>query len=105
MKGILALCVIVGAAAIALPAPARPTPIDHPIADADTGYLDVTSDPPAKVVVDGADLGVTTPAKHIPLKAGHHKLQLATPDGHRKRTIGFIVDPGQTTKLNIILTS
>lgn len=74
-------------------------------ADADTGFLDVTSDPPAKIFVDEADTGKTTPAQHLPLKAGHHKLKLVTPDGARNRTIGFTIEAGQTTKLSIHLAS
>jgi hypothetical protein len=74
-------------------------------ADAETGYLDVTSDPPAQVHIDDADTGKTTPVQHLPLKAGHHKLMLVTADGAHKRTIGFTVEAGQTTKLSIHLTS
>jgi hypothetical protein len=80
-------------------------PVEHRQGDADTGYLDVTSDPPAKVFVDDADTGKTTPAAHLPLKAGHHKLTLVTSDGAHKRTIGFTIDAGQTTKLSIHLAS
>jgi hypothetical protein len=74
-------------------------------ADAETGYLDVSSDPPAKIFVDDADTGKTTPAAHLQLKAGHHKLTLVTPDGTKKRTIGFTIEAGQTTKLSIHLAS
>jgi hypothetical protein len=78
---------------------------EHLHADADTGYLDVSSDPPARVHIDDADTGKTTPVQHLPLKAGHHKLLLVTADGAHKRTIGFTVEAGQTTKLSIHLTS
>jgi PEGA domain len=73
--------------------------------DQETGYLDVSSDPPARVHIDDVDTGKTTPAPHLPLKAGHHKLTLVTADGAHKRTIGFTVEAGQTTKLSIHLTS
>jgi hypothetical protein len=73
--------------------------------DQETGFLDVTSDPPARVHIDDADTGKTTPVQHLPLKAGHHKLTLVTADGAHKRTIGFTVDAGQTTKLSVHLTS
>jgi hypothetical protein len=75
------------------------------MADADMGFLDVSSDPPAKISIDEVDTGKVTPAVHLPLKAGHHKLSLSTPDGSRKRTIGFTVEAGQTTRLSIHLAS
>ena len=87
-------------------ATARPLAAEHRVADAaDMGFLDVTSDPPAKVLVDEVDTGKTTPAQHLPLKVGHHKLTLVTPDGSKKRTIGFTIEAGQTTKLSIHLAS
>ncbi len=74
-------------------------------AQADTGWLDVASDPPAEIVVDDVDTKKTTPQSHMPLPAGHHKLTLVTADGAHKRTIGFTIAPGQTTKLTIHLSS
>jgi hypothetical protein len=72
---------------------------------ADAGYLDVASDPAAKIVVDGTDTGKVTPQSHLELKAGHHKLTLVTLDGARSRTIGFKIEAGQTTKLTVHLAS
>ena len=46
-----------------------------------------------------------TPQARVELKVGHHKLTLVTLDGSRKRTIGFNVEAGQTTKLTIHLSS
>jgi hypothetical protein len=69
------------------------------------GYLDVSSDPPAEIFIDGADIGQTTPAQHVPRHVGHHKLTLTVPDGSHKRTIGFTIGAGQTTQLTIHLTS
>ena len=74
-------------------------------ADATSGFLDVTSDPAAKIAIDGVETGKTTPQLHLALVAGHHKLTLVTVDGARQRTIGFTVEAGQTTKLSIHLTS
>jgi hypothetical protein len=74
-------------------------------AETDTGFLDVSSDPPAKIAIDGADTGKVTPQGHLELKAGHHKLTLVTLDGARSRSIGFTVEAGQTTKLTIHLAS
>ncbi len=73
--------------------------------DADTGWLDVASDPSAEILVDDVDTNKTTPQSHMPLKAGHHKLTLVTKDGAHKRSIGFNVSAGQTTKLTIHLSS
>ncbi len=72
---------------------------------ADAGYLDVASDPAAKIVIDGTDTGKVTPQSHLELKTGHHKLTLVTLDGAHSRTIGFNVEAGQTTKLTIHLAS
>jgi hypothetical protein len=80
-------------------------PAGHRAGDADTGFLDVSSDPPAKIFVDDADTGKTTPEPHLALKAGHHKLKLVTKDGAHNRTIGFTIEAGQTTKLSIHLAS
>jgi hypothetical protein len=76
------------------------------LAGAETGYLDITSDPPgAKIVIDEKDTGSATPQAHLPLAAGHHKLLLITPDGAHRRGLGFTVEAGQTTKLTIHLAS
>jgi hypothetical protein len=74
-------------------------------AQADSGFLDVASDPPAKIAIDGAETGKVTPQDHLELKAGHHKLTLVTLDGAHSRTIGFTVEAGQTTKLTVHLAS
>jgi hypothetical protein len=103
MRALLLVCALAG---IGNGAPALgDRAAEHLRADADTGYLDVSSDPPARVHIDDADTGKTTPVQHLPLKAGHHKLLLVTADGAHKRTIGFTVEAGQTTKLSIHLTS
>jgi len=73
--------------------------------DAQTGWLDVASDPSAEILVDDVDTNKATPQTHMPLKAGHHKLTLVTKDGAHKRNIGFNVTVGQTTKLTIHLSS
>jgi hypothetical protein len=73
--------------------------------DAGTGWLDVASDPSAEILVDDVDTNKATPQTHMPLDAGHHKLTLVTKDGAHKRSIGFNVTAGQTTKLTIHLSS
>lgn len=110
MKTLLATCtmtaMLLGASAgLAEPPTAAPASGAQRAADADTGYLDIASDPPgAKILIDGADTSKTTPQTKLPLKAGHHKVTLALPDG-TSRSIGFKVEPGQTTKLTIHLAS
>jgi|SRR6516225_6266215 hypothetical protein len=105
MKTLLAAAAAAAWLAVSQASGAAPGAPEQRQADADTGFLDVTSDPPAKVLVDEADTGKTTPVQHLALKVGHHKLTLVTADGSHKRTIGFTIDAGQTTKLSIHLTS
>jgi hypothetical protein len=75
------------------------------LGQADAGVLDVSSDPPARIAIDDADMGKVTPQPRLELKAGHHKLTLTTLDGAHTRTIGFTIAAGQTTKLTIHLGS
>jgi hypothetical protein len=70
----------------------------------DTGFLEVASEPPSRIVIDDTDTNTVTPQPHVELKVGHHKLTLVTLDGSRKRTIGFNIEAGQTTKLTIHLS-
>jgi hypothetical protein len=87
-------------------APVAPRSVASLGADADTGYLDIASDPQgAKILIDDRDTGKTTPQSHLALAAGHHKLVLITPDGAHRRGIGFTVEAGQTTQLTIHLAS
>jgi hypothetical protein len=73
-------------------------------ADTDTGFLDVSSEPSgAKILIDDADLGQSTPQHHLPVHAGHHRLTLVTADGAHKLSVGFSVDAGQTKKLTLYL--
>jgi hypothetical protein len=77
----------------------------HPAGETDMGFLDVSSEPTgAKVLIDDADLGLTTPQHHLPVKAGqHHRLKLTTSDGLHIGPIGFSVEAGQTKKLTLYL--
>ena len=74
-------------------------------AQADTGYLNVASDPPAEIFIDDADTGKVTPQGKLELASGHHKLTLVTKDNAHKRTIGFRINAGETTKLTIHLAT
>jgi hypothetical protein len=79
-------------------------PILHRAGDPDFGFLDVSSEPSgAKILIDDADLGQTTPQHHLPVRVGHHRLTLITTDGAHKLTVGFTVDGGQTKKLTLYL--
>ncbi len=103
MKTLWAACALALVAAAAQPVAARAGA--HRSADSDTGYLEVTSDPRAEVLIDDTDTGKTTPVARLPLKAGHHKLTLTTSNPDRKKSIGFKIEAGQTTKLSIHLSS
>jgi len=76
-----------------------------PAAETDVGFLDVSSDPPAKILIDDADIGKLTPQTHYPVRAGHHKLTLVTVDGARTRSFGFTVEAGKTRKFTVYLAS
>jgi hypothetical protein len=83
---------------------AAPSSALQPTGDSDFGFLDVSSEPSgAKILIDDADLGQTTPQHHLPVRAGHHRLTLVASDGARKLTVGFTVDAGQTKKLTLYL--
>ncbi|MDP9002979.1 MAG: PEGA domain-containing protein [Myxococcota bacterium] len=74
------------------------------VEDADTGFLDVSSEPSgAKILIDDADLGQTTPQHHLPVKIGHHRLTLVTNDGAHKLAVGFTIEAGKTKKLTLYL--
>jgi hypothetical protein len=74
-----------------------------PAAETDVGFLDVASDPAAKILIDDADTGKMTPQTHLAVKAGHHKLTLVTVDGAHTRSFGFTVEAGQTRKFTVHL--
>ena len=81
-----------------------PHDVSHRMGDSDMGFLDVSSEPTgAKILIDDADLGQTTPQHHLPVRVGHHRLTLVTSDGAHKLTVGFTVDAGQTKKLTLYL--
>jgi hypothetical protein len=69
----------------------------------DTGYLTVVSTPPAKLLVDDKDTGLTTPVTKKELPAGAHRLTLVSVDGAVKRSLGFTINAGKETKLQINL--
>ena len=103
MKALLAACALIIAARAGVAAPAARADVVPRGQLAATGFLDVTSEPPARILIDDADVGQSTPQHRLPVRAGHHKLTLVTSDGARKLTIGFTVEAGQTKKLTLYL--
>ena len=65
------------------------------------GFLHVSSEPRAAIVIDGQPTGLWTP-QTIELSPGHHALTLVRGE-HRASTYGFRVAPGRTTRLDIYL--
>lgn len=103
MRTLLTMCTLVGAL-LGPPGAQASAGVADRLGQAETGFLGVGSDPPARVLIDDTDTKTVTPQPHLELAAGHHKLTLVTLDGARKRTIGFNVEPGQTTTLTIHLS-
>jgi hypothetical protein len=58
-----------------LPRP-RANPCPQPEASAQSGYLRLVSRPPARIYIDGADVGLTTPAERLSLAEGEHVIEL-----------------------------
>jgi hypothetical protein len=92
--GSVAWCVAIRPAHAASVAPASQT---------EAAFLDISSDPRAKILIDEVDTGKITPEAHLEVTAGRHKLTLVTLDGARRRTLGFAVEAGQTRKFTVHL--
>jgi len=72
--------------------------------DESPGSLTVDSKPFARIYIDGKQRGGKegeTPAFHIPLAPGHHKIRLVLEDG-RDRTIDVQVEPGADVNLGTL---
>jgi hypothetical protein len=102
------------AAAVPVEAPASKDPSDQarnarlaggswPLAEPGVAFLDVSSDPVAKILIDETDTGKVTPEPHLVVKPGRHKLTLVTLDGGRVRTLGFAIEAGETRKFTVHL--
>ncbi len=76
---------------------------DGSAAKGDVGYLTVSTDPTAKLEVDGVDTGKTTPVTKISLAAGKHKVTLTSLDGKTKRTLGVTIVAGEEKRLTVSL--
>jgi hypothetical protein len=73
-----------------LEATGMPTPADVPddaAASATLGFLNLGSRPTAQVLIDGVDIGQTTPLLAWPLKNGPHKLRLLGNGGSKELTV------------------
>jgi len=103
MRTLLTMCTLVGALQGSPRAQDWGELADRPV-QGEVGFLNVGSNPPARVIIDDTDTKTVTPQPHLELVAGHHRLTLVTLDGKRTRTIGFKVEPGQTTTLTIHLS-
>ncbi len=70
---------------------------------ADVGYLTVTTDPAAKLEIDGVDTGKTTPVTKLALAVGKHKVTVTSLDGKTKRTLGVTIVAGEEKRLTVTL--
>jgi serine/threonine protein kinase len=74
--------------------PAPELPLGNPAAMASLGFLSLGSRPSANVVIDGVDIGRTTPIVQWPLKVGKHRVRLVV--ASKKKEITVDVRSGQT---------
>ncbi len=101
--------VLASALAVAAPSGARvdvrsgaplASPGDAP--SGDTGFLTVTSVPPAKLLVDDVDTGKVTPVTRLPLPVGKHRVTLVSDTG-AKRSLGVNIAKGEESRLKVTL--
>ena len=73
--------------------------------EAELGWLDVESVPPARLFVDGEDTRLETPVYGYEVEAGAHQLTLkpVNPDAGPPGTYDVFVDPTGTTRLRVVL--
>jgi hypothetical protein len=69
----------------------------------EVGFLAVSSEPRAEILIDGQPTGLWTP-QTMSLRPGHHKLTLLRPEQDRRASqYGFTIEARQTTRLAIHL--
>jgi hypothetical protein len=68
----------------------------------DVGYLTLACEPVANASIDGQAKGLT-PLTKLALPVGAHQITLVSQDGKLKRTLGFKIVKGETTRLNVSL--
>ena len=93
---LLAVCAL---AASLFGAPAQ-RPVPWPEPPRDFGVLDVESEPPAEIAIDGAATGLWTPQHRLRLPVGRHKVTLFRREGHPS-SVGIIIRAGETTHVTI----
>ena len=73
----------------------------EPAADA-KGYLTISTSVPAKVLVDSAETGLTTPVtgKKLSLTPGKHKITFVTGNGSNKTSYNVMIKAGATEHLD-----
>ena len=81
--------------------PALPEPEEEAAPEAGPpGFINVRSTPPASIVIDGTDTGLTTPADGIPLSSGvRHRVELVNDAAGLHRTYRISLDPGQVRNI------
>jgi tetratricopeptide (TPR) repeat protein len=64
------------------------------------GYLQITSKPAAKIIIDGVETGLTTPVsgKKLPLSPGKHKVTFVV--GDERYTYPVAIKPGKTETMS-----
>ncbi len=78
------------------PTPAEPN-VTGGSEDNQSGFLSASSNPPARLIVDGNDTGKTTPSK-VPVSPGKHKVTFVV--GDQKFNYNIMVEPGQDYSLS-----
>jgi flagellar biosynthesis GTPase FlhF len=68
--------------------------------DGPPGFINVQSTPPARIVIDGSDTGMTTPANGIQLSSGiRHRVELINEATDLHRTYRISLEPGQVRNI------
>jgi hypothetical protein len=81
----------------------RANPCPAPKASAQSGYLRLVSRPPARIYVDGADVGLTTPVERLSLAEGEHTIELKHAPLKLSRTFTVRIKPNKTVAFSIRL--
>jgi hypothetical protein len=88
----------------AAPEPEAPAEEERPaaaVAGGGLGWLTITSEPWARVVLDGKDTGRTTPAR-LTAPAGRHRVELRAASG-RSVTVEVTVKPRDTVEIDRVI--
>ncbi len=69
----------------------------------EVGFLDLDSNPGAKIWIDGQKTGLRTPLYTYELPEGKHEVRLVSDDGIYDRSYPFRIQAGMTTVLRLDL--